>query len=207
MSKGEELARYLDRRGIRDPLVLEAVARVPRDRFVPPELRHLAWEDVPLPIGHGQTISQPFVVASMTEAARVRPGSRVLEVGTGSGYQAAILSAMGAEVHSVEIRPELSERAAKVLAELGLDEGVHLHVADGYEGWPEAAPYDAILVAAAPDHVPAPLVEQLGEDGRLVIPVGRFEQELLVVERTPDGERTRVLYPVRFVPLVRSPPR
>jgi protein-L-isoaspartate(D-aspartate) O-methyltransferase len=187
-------------RGVRDRAVLEAMRRVPRHLFVPAdEIRH-AYEDRPLPIGHEQTISQPYIVASMTELAGVGPGSRVLEVGTGSGYQTAILAELGAEVWSIEIVEPLLRRAAAILARLGYDR-VHLAIGDGYGGWPEAAPFDAVLVAAAPPRVPEPLMEQLAPGGRLVIPVGDEQQELTVIQRGPDGFVQRTVYPVRFVPM------
>jgi protein-L-isoaspartate(D-aspartate) O-methyltransferase len=158
-------------RGVRDAAVLEAMRRVPRDRFVLPEHLGAAYEDHPLPIGHGQTISQPYIVALMTEALAVKPGDRVLEVGTGSGYQAAILAALGTEVYTVEIIPELAEQAATRLRQLGYVNAT-ARQADGYFGWEEHAPYDAIIVTAAPDHLPQPLTTQLVEGGRLVIPIG-----------------------------------
>jgi protein-L-isoaspartate(D-aspartate) O-methyltransferase len=165
---------------------------------VPAGVRALAYADQALPIGEGQTISQPFVVATMTEAAAVDPGDRVLEVGTGSGYQAAILAELAREVFTVEIVPALAESAARALRAYP---NVSVRQGDGYRGWPEAAPFDAIVVTAAPDHVPAALREQLAMGGRLVIPVGDLDQELLVIERTASGFEERKLYPVRFVPM------
>jgi protein-L-isoaspartate(D-aspartate) O-methyltransferase len=190
-------------RGIRDPEVLSAMLRVPRHELIPSELRSFAYTDRPLPIGNEQTISQPYVVAAMTEAALVRGGTRVLEVGTGSGYQTAVLVEMGAEVFSIEIVPELAAEAAEALHELGYDNHgkLHLRVGDGYRGWPEAAPFDAIIVAAAPPDVPRPLIEQLAVGGRLVIPVGHEKQELQVIMRQRHGEVTSRLFPVRFVPM------
>ncbi len=185
------------------PAVLEAVRKVPRPRFVPESRRDRAWEDRPLPIGHGQTISQPSLVALMTDLLRVKPGDRVLEVGTGSGYQAAILAELGARVWSVEIVPPLAEQAARRLRELGYGQ-VRVKTGDGYHGWPEAAPFDAIVVTAAAGHVPPPLVRQLRPGGRMVIPVGgRFTtQYLLLVEKDEAGQvTTRQLLPVIFVPL------
>ena len=187
-------------RGIRDPRVLDAMLRVPRHELVPPELRDFAYLDRPLPIGSEQTISQPYVVAAMTEAAHVLKGARILEVGTGSGYQTAVLAELGAEVYSVEIVPELAAAAAHALARLGY-EGIHLRTGDGYSGWPEAAPFDAILVAAAPPQVPRPLIAQLAVGGRLVIPVGHERQELQVITRRRHGEVTSRLFAVRFVPM------
>jgi protein-L-isoaspartate(D-aspartate) O-methyltransferase len=190
-------------RGIRDTHVLSAMLRVPRHELIPAELRAFAYTDRPLPIGSDQTISQPYVVAAMTEAAMVRPGTRVLEVGTGSGYQTAVLVEMGAEVYSIEIVPELGAEAAEALHELGYDNQgrLHLRIGDGYRGWPEAAPFDAIIVAAAPPDVPRPLIEQLAVGGRLVIPVGEDRQELQVISRQRHGEVTSRLFPVRFVPM------
>ncbi len=194
-----EMVELIARRGVKDPAVLEAMRRVPRHRLVPAELVDLAYDDRPLPIGQGQTISQPYMVAYMTEAARVRPGSRVLEVGTGSGYQTAVLAAIGADVYSIEIDPELAARAALVLGELG-HRGVHLRLGDGSLGWPEAAPFDAIVVTAAPVVVPPALVEQLAEGGRLVIPVGEpVEQVLEVHERRAETVLVTRTLPVRFV--------
>lgn len=189
-------------RDITDPLVLAAMGNVPRAAFVPPAVRAHAYTDRPLPIGSGQTISQPYVVARMTQALGVGPGDRVLEVGTGSGYQAAVLAEMGVEVWSIEIIPALSEGARRALAASGHLDRVHLRVGDGYRGWPEAAPFDAVVVTAAPDHVPAPLLDQLEPGGRLVIPVGEGVQSLQRITRGPDGELDREeLLPVLFVPM------
>jgi protein-L-isoaspartate(D-aspartate) O-methyltransferase len=190
----------IERRGIRDPRVLEAMRRVPREAFIPEALRARAFDDGPLPIGGGQTISQPYIVAFMSEAARIAPAGKVLEVGTGSGYQAAILAALGARVFSIEIRPELADRARRTLHETGYGE-VQVRTGDGYRGWPEEAPFDAILVTAAPDAIPDPLLEQLKPGGRLVVPVGTGTQELLRVTRTASGFDRETLLPVRFVPM------
>jgi len=190
----------IERRGVRDPRVLEAMRTVPRHLFVPAELRDRAYDDAPLPIGDGQTISQPYIVAFMTEAARVKPGDRVLEVGTGSGYQAAVLAATGVEVMSIEIIPGLAERARRALAEAGYTKVV-VRTGDGFRGWPEAAPFDAVLVTAAPDEVPPPLLDQLKVGGVLVIPVGTGTQELIRVTRTAAGYERESLLPVRFVPM------
>ena len=188
--------------GISDEHVLRAMRAVPRHEFVPPEFLGQAYENHPLPIGYGQTISQPYVVAWMTELLELKPGQRVLEIGTGSGYQAAMLAELGfVEVYSVEIVPELAELAQQRLVDLGY-ESVHVRQADGYYGWPEAAPFDAIIVTAAPDHLPAPLVEQLAPDGRIVVPIGPagFYQSLW---RFVNVEGELVAYNmggVRFVP-------
>jgi protein-L-isoaspartate(D-aspartate) O-methyltransferase len=187
-------------RDVTDEAVLSAMRRVPRHKFVGDGAQRLAYADQPIPIGHGATISQPYVVARMTELARVRPGDRVLDVGTGSGYQAAVLAEMGAEVYGIEIVPELAERAAAVLAELGYK--VDVRAGDGYAGWPERAPFHAIIVAAAAPTLPKPLVEQLAPGGRLVIPMGVGIQELMVIEKDPrGGVRTETIFPVRFVPM------
>lgn len=183
-----------------DPRVLAAMRSVPRHRFVPPAYAHAAHEDRPLPIGHGVTISAPSIVGLMTELARIEPGARVLEVGTGCGYQTAVLAAIGAEVHSIEIIPELAARAAATLTALGYH-GPRLRVGDGHAGWPERAPFAAILVAAAAPRVPAPLIDQLAPGGRLVIPVGREAQDLQLIERRSDGVTTRSVLPVLFVPM------
>ncbi len=187
-------------RGIRDPAVLEAMRNVHRHRFVPERLAQQAYVDHPLPIGQGQTISQPYIVALMTELAELSPTDRVLEVGTGSGYQAAVLAEIVEQVHSIEIVKELSRSATRLLAELGYT-NIETRVGDGYRGWPDAAPFDAIVVTAAPPHIPEPLQEQLAVGGRLVIPVGRNYQELVVIERTETGFERHRSIPVRFVPM------
>jgi len=192
--------QQLRRRGIDSETVLAAMARVPRHRFVPAGERRYAYADGALPIGHEQTISQPFVVAFMTEAAELSPGDRVLEIGTGSGYQAAVIAELVGELWSIEIVAPLAERAREALAACGYDR-VHLRTGDGYRGWPEEAPFDAILVTAAPDHVPQPLLDQLAVGGRLVIPVGDREQELLRIRRTETGYERQSILPVRFVPM------
>ena len=187
-------------RGVHDPAVLAAMRAVPRHEFVPERWRTHAYADRPLPIGEEQTISQPYIVALMTELAGVRPGARVLEVGTGSGYQAAVLATLGADVYTIEIVPALAESARTTLARLGYTK-VRTRLGDGYRGWPEAAPFAAIVVTAAPPEVPGALLAQLAPGGRLVIPVGTAEQELQVHERTADGVRVRNVIPVRFVPM------
>ncbi len=191
-------------RGITDQRVLAAMRSVPRERFVPETVTGQAYADHPLPIGYGQTISQPYIVAYMSETLQVTKSSKVLEIGTGSGYQAAILGELAGEVYSIEIVPELADRARQTLDALGY-KNIHVRTGDGYRGWPEQAPFDRIMVTAAPDHVPQPLVDQLATGGRLVIPVGRTEQDLLLITRTPTGVVQQRTIPVRFVPLVRSP--
>ena len=196
----ENLVQSLSSKGIRDERVLQAMAQVPRHRFVPERLQHLAYADRALPIGEGQTISQPYVVAYMTEMLHIDETSKVLEIGTGSGYQAAVLSVLVDEVYSIEIVEPLGQQAAALLAELGY-QNVHVRIGDGYQGWPEQAPFDAVIVTAAPDHIPEPLIEQLGVGGRMVIPVGDARQFITLVERTEtDVEITRDL-PVLFVPM------
>ena len=191
----------IEARGVRDPAVLAALRRVPRHGFVPEDVRPRAYQDRALPIGHGQTISQPFIVASMTEQLQLSRRARVLEVGTGSGYQAAVLAEIAAEVYTIEIVAPLAERATETLASLGYGR-VHVRSGDGYRGWPEAAPFDAIVVTAAPDHVPQALVEQLAPGGRLVIPVGgRGAQDLRLLVREAEGIREEILYGVLFVPM------
>jgi protein-L-isoaspartate(D-aspartate) O-methyltransferase len=191
----------LARRGLKDPHVLTAFAAVPRHLFVPEECRPAAYEDRPLPIGHSQTISQPYIVALMTDLLKLRGEERVLEIGTGSGYQAAILARLTAEVHSVEYIPELATRAKKILKELGID-NVHVHIGDGSLGWPEAAPYGGILVAAAAPGASKAFLQQLEEGGRLVIPVGgKGTQNLEVWERKGGIFKSRIETTVAFVPL------
>ena len=189
-------------RGVDDPQVLAAMRRVERHRFVPERDRELAYGDHPVDIGFGQTISQPYIVGYMTAALRLGPDARVLEVGTGSAYQTAVLAEIAREVYSVEVVPEHAARATRLLAELEY-RNVHVRLGDGYEGWPAAAPFDGIIVTAAPDHLPQPLVDQLKIGARLVVPVGVAFQDLLVLERTREGIREEARLAVRFVPLVR----
>ncbi len=191
----------LQGRDVVDPRVLEAMRRVPRHLFVPERWRDQAYDDHPLPIGAGQTISQPYIVALMSELGRVKPGDRVLEIGTGSGYQTAVLAELGAEIYSVELVERLSREAETILSRLGYA-GVHVRSADGYAGWPEQAPFTAIVVTAAPPTVPESLKQQLAVGGRLVVPVGRGWQDLVVVLRTSSGFTEKNVLPVRFVPMV-----
>ena len=188
-------------RGVRDPRVLDAMRKVPRHLFVEPGERAHAYEDHPLPIGGSQTISQPYIVALMTELLGLPARARVLEIGTGSGYQSAVLSQIAAEVYSIEILPDLAQAASTKLKELGFL-NVTVRAGDGYRGWPEHAPYDGIIVTAAPEKIPEPLVDQLAVGGRMVIPVGGFFQELKVFTREKDGRVTeKDIIPVRFVPM------
>ena len=194
-------AEYINRKSL-DPRVLKAINAVPRHAFVPERSRRYAYDNRPLPIGYGQTISQPYIVALMTDLLQTEPGHRVLEIGTGSGYQAAILAQLVKEVYSIEIIEELAESSAELLKKLGY-ENISTRTADGYHGWQEVAPFDGIIVTAAISHIPPPLVEQLAKGGRMVIPVGtRFQtQYLTLVEKDSRGEiTTRKLLPVVFVP-------
>ena len=193
----------IQRRGVADPRVLDAMRTVPRHRFVPATLQHLAYTDRPLPIGLDQTISQPFIVAYMSEALGAERTHNVLEIGTGSGYQAAVLAHLARVVYTIEIVPELARRAAATLKDLGFT-SVHVREGDGYAGWPEQAPFDRIMVTAAPERIPQPLIDQLRAGGRMVIPVGSAEQWLTVVEKTAAGVIERRTIPVRFVPFRRG---
>jgi protein-L-isoaspartate(D-aspartate) O-methyltransferase len=188
-------------RGIRDGRVLAAMAKVPREEFVPADSRAATYEDGPLPIGYDQTISQPYIVAFMTEQLRLSPTDRVLEIGTGSGYQAAILAELAGEVYTIEIVAPLAQSAEAALQRLGY-KNVHVKVGDGYKGWPENAPFDAIIVTCAPDKVPQLLTDQLKESGRMIIPVGdRFAQQLYLLEKKNGQLKESVTLPVRFVPM------
>jgi protein-L-isoaspartate(D-aspartate) O-methyltransferase len=194
------VADQLRGRDVKDARVLAAMEKVPRHRFMPEEVRGEAYGDHPVPIGHGQTISQPYIVGFMTEALDVQPEHRVLEIGTGSGYQAAILGELAGEVYTMEILEPLAESARKTLQELGY-KNVHVRAGNGYNGWPEKAPFDRIIVTAAPDEVPPALVEQLKMGGIMAIPVGTLLQELRILRRTADGMETLKTLPVQFVPM------
>ena len=187
-------------RNVNNPNVLKAMEAVPRHRFVPEELQDVAYADTALPIGQRQTISQPYIVAYMTQALQLPPEAKVLEIGTGSGYQTAILAELAKEVYTIEIVQELAVSSRKLLSDLGY-KNIYGRQGDGYQGWPEHAPFDAIIVTAAPSHVPPRLVEQLAEGARLVIPVGEESQAMTIVTKTPDGSMTDVTIPVRFVPM------
>jgi len=204
-SAGAMVEKQLRPRGIDDPRVLRVMAKVPREKFIAPRLQARAYEDGPLPIGFGQTISQPYIVAFMTQALRPKPTDRVLEIGTGSGYQAAILGELVGKVYTIEIVRPLAQRAATVLNALGY-KNVLVKGGDGYKGWPEHAPFDSIIVTAAPDRIPQPLIEQLKEGGRMVIPVGKtFAQQLKVLEKRGGSIKETAVIPVKFVPLTRDP--
>lgn len=201
LAKREQMvARQIRARDVRDERVLQAMARVPRHEFVPEAVRPQAYEDYPLPIGSEQTISQPYIVALMTSLLELEGGERVLEIGTGSGYQAAILGELAGEVDSIEILEPLALRARTLLGELGY-KNVRVHVGDGWTGLPARAPFDGIVVTAASPKVPQPLLDQLKVGGRLVVPIGRFFQDLLVYTRTATGFEKRNVIPVRFVPM------
>jgi protein-L-isoaspartate(D-aspartate) O-methyltransferase len=187
-------------RGVRDPRVLSAMLKVERHLFVPKEFQNSAYSDQPLPIGEGQTISQPYIVALMTELLELKGGERVLEVGTGSGYQAAILAELAAEVYTIEIVEKLASSAQKVLLELGY-QNIKVKAGDGYLGWPEAAPFDAIIITCAPDHIPKPLLDQLKEEGRMIVPVGTYSQELKKIVKKSGKVETTDIIPVIFVPM------
>ncbi len=186
--------------GVTDQAVLGAMRRVPRHRFMPASESEHAYGDFPLPIGYEQTISQPFIVAYMTQALRLKPDEKVLEIGTGSGYQAAILAELVAKVCTIEIVEPLAERAKETLTDLGY-RNVNLRTGDGYQGWPEERPFDAIILTAAPNHIPSPLLEQLSIGGRLIVPLGDYPQRLLLIRRTAEGYQETELLPVAFVPM------
>lgn len=200
--RGHMVRDQIERRGVRNPTVLAAMREVPRHLFVPKGLQDAAYKDTPLPIGYEQTISQPYIVGAMTQMLEVNPGSRVLEIGTGSGYQAAILSRLAKEVYSIEIVPELAAASAALLRSLGY-RNVTVRHGDGYAGWPEKAPFDRIILTAAPPEIPQALIDQLARGGRLVAPEGESYQELVIVRKDSNGAVTRERsIPVRFVPMV-----
>jgi len=190
----------IESRGVKDTLVLNTMRKIPRHLFVPRTYQNEAYSDGPLPIGENQTISQPYIVALMTELLGLKGGEKVLEIGTGSGYQAAILAEIAEEVYSIEIICTLAERAESTLKELEY-ENITIKCADGYQGWKEHSPFDGIIVTAAPAHIPQPLVDQLKIGGRLVIPVGELFQELILVTKTAKGIKREDVIPVRFVPM------
>lgn len=190
-------------RDITDPRVLEVMGRVPRHLFVPESARAAAYDDHPLPIGHGQTISQPYIVAFMTQALKVQPDHKVLEIGTGSGYQAAVLAELARDVYSIEIVEPLGEQARRTLESLGY-RNVHVRIGNGYLGWPEQAPFDRIMVTAAPEEIPQALVDQLAVGGLMAVPVGSVFQELRILRKTEKGLETLETMPVRFVPMVKG---
>ena len=187
-------------RGIKDSKVITAMLKIPRHEFIPEDLREHAYSDNPVPVGMDQTISQPYIVALMTELLSLKNEEKVLEVGTGSGYQAAILAEIGCEVYTIEIIESLSLNSQKVLQRLGYS-NIHFKIGDGYRGWPEMAPFDAIIVTAAPGHTPQPHIDQLKVEGRMVIPVGDLYQDLLLIHKTPKGINKKNVTPVRFVPM------
>ena len=202
----EEMVRtQLEGRDVHRSSVLEAMRKVPRHAFVPEEYRQWAYSDQPLPIGEGQTISQPYIVAYMTQELRIKPADRVLEIGTGSGYQAAVLGELAREVYTIEIVESLGRTAGRRLKALGYD-NVQVRVGDGYNGWPEAAPFDAIMVTAGAEELPQPLLDQLAEDGRMIIPIGPHGgvRQLTLITRKKGSFRSEKLMPVRFVPFVRK---
>ncbi len=197
----EKMVReQLEARDIKDPRVLASMIQVPRHEFVPVDLIKSAYDDCALPLQLGQTISQPYIVGYMTQALELQGSERVLEVGTGSGYQAAVLAEIVQEVYTIEILPELSKHAAETLARLNY-KNVHFRIGDGYAGWPEHAPYDRIIVTAAPERVPQPLIDQLKTGGRIIIPIGRMDQDLVILEKNSSGLSRRSTIPVRFVPM------
>jgi protein-L-isoaspartate(D-aspartate) O-methyltransferase len=198
--RGAMVRDQLQQRDVKDAQVLAAMRRVPRHEFVPESIVASAYDDCALPLSLGQTISQPYIVGFMTQALKLTGKEKVLEIGTGSGYQAAVLAEIVPEVYTMEILPDLAERARTVLTRLGY-KNIYIRTGDGYQGWPESAPFDRIIVTAAPDQVPQPLIDQLKTGGRMVIPVGRFDQQLVVLEKTNSGITRLTTIPVRFVPM------
>ncbi|HET9468160.1 MAG TPA: protein-L-isoaspartate(D-aspartate) O-methyltransferase [Vicinamibacterales bacterium] len=191
-------------RDVQDAAVLQAMRRVPRHLFVPDDMRPYAYDDRPLPIGRGQTISQPYIVGYMTQALQLQPSHKVLEIGTGSGYQAAVLAELVKQVYSIEIVPDLAEGARRALAQAGY-KNVEVRSGNGYLGWPERAPFDRIIVTAAPPEIPQALIEQLAVGGVMVVPVGTAYQELVIITKTPGGVTQKRTIEVRFVPMVSKP--
>jgi protein-L-isoaspartate(D-aspartate) O-methyltransferase len=199
---GAMVEKQIERRGVKDPQVLKVMRETPRHRFIPPHLEKMAYNDSPLPIGEGQTISQPYIVALMTELLELKGNEKILEIGTGSGYQAGVLSALVSEVFSIEIVKNLVDSADVRLKIMGY-KNVTTQWGDGYKGWPDQAPFDGIIVTAAPDEIPQPLIDQLKTGGRLVVPVGTRHQELRVITKNEDGTiQSKNIIPVRFVPMV-----
>ncbi|MBI5417455.1 protein-L-isoaspartate(D-aspartate) O-methyltransferase [Candidatus Poribacteria bacterium] len=198
----KDMVQYqIQERNVKDEKVLEVMRKVPRHKFIPEDSRKYAYQDRPLPIGEGQTISQPYIVAFMTEALKVKSSDKVLEIGTGSGYQAAILAELVKEVYTIEIVEILGVRAEKTLESLGY-KNVKVKIGDGYKGWKEYAPFDVIIVTCAPDHIPEPLIEQLMENGRMIIPVGEYyNQELVLIEKKNGKIEKKGVLPVMFVPM------
>lgn len=200
LQRGQMVQYQLRDRGIKDERVLTAMSQVPRHQFIDSSWRDLAYSDRPLPIGNSQTISQPYIVAYMSQAAEISPGDKVLEIGTGCGYQAAVLGELAKEVYSIEIIPQLADRARQTLSQLDY-QNIKLQTGDGYQGWAEHAPYDEIIVTAAPRSIPQALIDQLAINGKMVIPVGTWYQEIVVLTKTKDRIVTEKTIPVRFVPM------
>lgn len=200
--RSEMVSSQIEARGVRSQRVLEAMRKVERHRFIPPDGQAFAYRDSPVPIGQGQTISQPYIVACMTEMLESQPSDRVLEIGTGSGYQTAVLAELVAEVCTVENVEPLANRAKTILNQMDY-KNICLSLGDGHQGWPEAAPFDKVIVTAAPAKLPKALLDQLKPGGRMIVPVGRWRQELMLIHHTPDGCQRERLMPVRFVPMVR----
>ena len=197
------VSSQIQARGVRNPRVLEAMCKVERHRFIPTDGQAFAYRDGPVAIGQGQTISQPYIVACMTEVLEPQPSDRVLEIGTGSGYQTAVLAELVAEVYTIENVERLAKQAETILNQMDY-ENIRLRLGDGHQGWPEAAPFDKVIVTAAPAKLPKVLLDQLKPGGRMIVPVGRWRQELVLIRHTPDGCRRERLMPVRFVPMVKQ---
>ncbi len=197
------VSSQIQARGVRNPRVLEAMCKVERHRFIPTDGQAFAYRDGPVPIGQGQTISQPYIVACMTEVLEPQPSDRVLEIGTGSGYQTAVLAELVAEVYTIENVERLAKQAETILNQMDY-ENIRLRLGDGHQGWPEAAPFDKVIVTAAPAKLPKVLLDQLKLGGRMIVPVGLWRQELVLIHHTPDGCRREHLMPVRFVPMVKQ---